>query len=431
MAAAIREFVMNQPLFCSHNHHESFDTFAQDAPGYDFRTVWSYANCDFITAAGARPSAERDEKARFAELWPNVRATGHGQAALLTCRELFDLELAPETFDQITGALQSLIRSRPVEQLYDHLLREKANTAWVINDGFTQADRPDASLSQRYPSYYFFSWRMDDLCSMVDGGPIEALERATNLSIHTLDDLVEAVNESITRFQGAVRLGAFKVKMGYERDLSVGHPTRHEAEVGFNAIRYRKSSYDGIQQESGAVSAREGRPLGDYLFHCLLQRAEDEDLPVQVHSGCPGINWGAINGANASHLLPVFEKYRRVRFCILHASWPWTSELGAMAKNYPNVYPDMSWAWNLNPAASERALSEWLDGVPFNKIFAYGADTGWPWCDVGNAKQARIGVARVLEQKIAAGYFSPATAEEVAAAIMLRNGEELLGLPSE
>ena len=430
MATAIRDFVMNQPLFCSHNHHESFATFARDASSYDFRTVWSYANCDFITAAGARPSTEGDDTARFAALWPKIRATGHGNAALLTCRELFDLELAPEAFDQVTEALQSLISSHSVGDLYDHLLRKRANTTWVINDGFTHADRADAGLSQQYPEYYYFSWRMDDLCTMVDAGPIEALARATDLSILTLDDLVAAINESITRFTAAVKLGAFKVKMGYARDLSVGDPTRHEAELAFNALRSRKPLYDGIQQDSGAVNAQEARPLGDYLFHRLLQRAHDEDLPVQVHSGCPGINWGAINGANASLLLPVYEKYRRVRFCILHANWPWTSELGAVAKNYPNVYPDMSWAWNLNPAGCERALSEWLDGVPFNKIFAYGADTGWPWCDVGNAMQARLGVARVLEQKIEAGYFSRAAAEEVAAAIMHRNGEELLGLAS-
>jgi hypothetical protein len=82
----------------------------------------------------------------------------------------------------------------------------------------------------------------------------------------------------------------------------------------------------------------------------------------------------------------------------------------------------------MNPAASERVLSEWIDGTPFNKIFGYGADTGYPWCDVGYAMQARLGIARVLEQKIDANYLSPATAEEVAAAIMLGNGEEFFGL---
>jgi predicted TIM-barrel fold metal-dependent hydrolase len=126
--------------------------------------------------------------------------------------------------------------------------------------------------------------------------------------------------------------------------------------------------------------------------------------------------------------LPVFEKYRRVRFDVFHASWPWTSELGAIAKNYPNVYPDMCWVWAMNPTESERTLDEWLDGVPFNKIFAFGADAGLPWCDVGYAIQARLGIAEVLERKVRKGFFSGATAKQVAAAIMLENGERFHGV---
>ena len=66
--------------------------------------------------------------------------------------------------------------------------------------------------------------------------------------------------------------------------------------------------------------------------------------------------------------------------------------------------------------------------MPFTKIFAYSADTGLPWNNVGYSLQAKIGIARVLEAKIVAGYVSQRTAEEIAECIMLRNGEELFGL---
>jgi len=78
--------------------------------------------------------------------------------------------------------------------------------------------------------------------------------------------------------------------------------------------------------------------------------------------------------------------------------------------------------------STERTLCEWLDGVPFNKIFAFGADTVLPWCDVGYSTQARRGIARVLEKKVRKGFFSESTAEEVASAIMLKNGEQFYGL---
>jgi predicted TIM-barrel fold metal-dependent hydrolase len=427
---SIRDFVMGHALFCHHDHHFNFRQFDRERESYDYRSLLGgYAESDLTTAAGARPPSDRDEAASVAALWPKIRTTGYGRAVALGCRELFDLDYSPENFAQITEALQASIAGKSAAEAYDYFVSQKANTRWVLNDSHTYGNDPAQFAPGSYPDYYRFTWRMDSLWAMLDRGPIDELERATGLSITSLDRFVTAMNAGITRFKEAVPLAAIKIAMAYYRDLAVADPTRHEAEAAFNRIVSRPTVHDPIQQDSGAVSAREARPLSDYLFHRLMQRADDEDLPVQIHTGYLAGNWGSLTSTKASYLIPVFEKYRRVRFDVMHASMPWTSEIGAIAKNYPNVYPDLCWAWTMNPAHSERTLSEWLDAVPFNKIFGYGADTGRPWCDVGYALQARIGIARVLEQKIEAGYFSPATAEDVAAAIMLHNGEELLAVP--
>jgi predicted TIM-barrel fold metal-dependent hydrolase len=257
---------------------------------------------------------------------------------------------------------------------------------------------------------------------------MDVLQKATGIEVLSLGRLVDAMNASIDAFMASGRLAAIKIGIAYRRDLSVTNPTTHEAELAFNRIRSRKSYHEGLQQNAAAVNAGEARPLADYLFHRLIERANDEDLPVQIHTGYLAGNWGSLAGTKALHLLSLFDTYRRVRFDVFHASWPWTSELGAIAKNYPNVYPDMCWAWTMNPAQSERALCEWLDAVPYTKIFAYGADTNYPWCNAGYAIQARKGIARVLEQKVADGHFSEATAREVAAAIMVGNGERFYRL---
>ncbi len=429
MTVSIREFVMGHPLFCHHGHHYNFRQFDRERESYDYQSLLGgYAESDLVTAAGARPPRELDETGSVAAFWPKIRTTGYGRAVTLGCRELFDLEYSPENFAEITAALQASIAGKSAAEAYDYFVKEKANTRWVLNDGHTYANDPAEYGDDAYPQYYRFTWRMDSLWCIVDRSPVQELERVTGTSITSLDRFVAAMNAGISRFQSGASLASLKVAMAYARDLAVGDPTKHEAEAAFNQIVSRDSVREPIQQDDGAVSAREARPLSDYLFHRLMERADDEDLPVQIHTGYLAGNWGSLNSTRASYLIPIFEKYRRVRFDIMHASWPWTSELGAIAKNYPNVYPDLCWAWTMNPAQSERALSEWLDAVPFNKIFGYGADVGRPWCDVGYALQARIGIARVLEQKIEAGYFSPATAEEVAAAIMLHNGEEFLGL---
>ncbi len=426
--SAIREFVMNHPLFDHHDHHSNFYEFDANRESYDFQSLLGYANADLVTAEGVRPPKGEMDRERIAGLWPKIRVTGYGRAVTLVCQELFGLDYAPENFDAITEALQASLAGKSASEVYDYYVHERAQNKWTLQDGHFRLDNASALKEAVYPSSYRFAFRMDELFDIVDAAPIEALEGFTDRSIHTLDQFVGAMNAAIDRFHTTGKLAAIKNGMAYRRDLVVGDPTRHQAELAFNRIRSRKVFWDGIQQNNGAVDAAAGRPLGDYMFHRLIQRACDQDLPVQIHTGYLAGNWGSLAGTKASNLIPIFDKYRTVRFDIFHASWPWTSELGTIAKNYPNVWADMCWAWAMNPAESERTLSEWLDGVPFNKIFAYGADTGLPWNNVGYSLQAKIGIARVLEAKIVAGYVSERTAEEVAECIMLRNGEEFFGL---
>ena len=429
----IREYVLNHDLFCHHDHHRTYQEFDAERDQYDFRHVLGYAVPDLSVAAGtgyARGPVTREEMEKY---WPKIRTTGYGRAVVLGTRELFGLEYAPENFDAITEALQASIRDKSAEEVYEYFVHERARNRWTIQDGYFRCWAPRQSTRTtmpegQFPDSYRFAFRFDDLLAMVDEGPIRTLECFLDRPLYTLDALVTGLNEAISRFRDTGKLAAIKIGMAYSRDLTVFDPTRSEAEAAFNRIRNRKAFWDGIQQNSGAVDAASARALGDYMCHVLIQRAADENLPVQIHTGYLAGIFGSLAGTKALNLIPIFDKYRTVRFDIFHASWPWASELGAIAKNFPNVWPDMSWAWTMNPTECGRALSEWLDGVPFNKIFAYGADTGLPWCNVGYSIQAKLGIARVLEEKIEAGYFDEATAREVASAIMLENGQEFYGL---
>jgi len=427
MSPSITEFVLSHPIFCQHNHHSDFREFEAQRTAHDFRSLLGYAESDLVTAAGTRAAPLADDTGRIAALWPKIRTTGYARAVTLGCRALFGLDFEPETFAQVTEALQDTITGRSPREVYDYFVREKANTKWVIKDWYESSGAAPAAGEAIYPDYYRFTWRMDGLFSIVDRGPIQELESGAR-AILTLEQCVDAVHASIDAFSRRAPLAAIKIGMAYQRDLAVGSPTRYEAEVAFNRINNPLSFRDGVQQHAGAVSPAEGRALSDYLFHKVMEKAQEANIPVQIHTGYLAGNWGSLLGTKASLLIPVFDRYRRVRFDIFHGSWPWMSELGAIAKNYPNIYPDLCWAWTMNPAESERALSEWLDAVPFNKIFGYGADTCWPWGDMGYSLQARAGIARVLDQKIQAGYFSRPTAEEVASALLLRNGEEFYGL---
>ena len=424
----IREFVMNHPLFCQHDHHRSFAEFDAERDTYDFKSLLDYAVADLITAAGPRPPQGPMGKERIAKLWRRIRATGYGRAVTLGCQELFGLEYAPSNLDAITKALRCSITGKSASEVYSYFVHKKAQNKWTIQDGSFHLGSESAFEEDMFPPSYRFAFHVDELFDMVDAAPIEALERFTECSIHRLDQLVAALNAAIDRFKGTGRLAAIKIGMAYRRDLAVTDPTHHEAELAFSRIRSRKLFRDGIQQNTGAIDAATGRALADYMFHSLIRRAADEDLPIQMHTGYLADNWRSLAGTKALNLIPIFEKYRTARFDVFHASWPWASELGAIAKNYPNVWADMCWAWAMNPTESVRALSEWLDGIPFNKIFAYGADAELPWSNVGYSLQAKIGIGKVLEEKIEAGSITEETAEEIADCIMLKNGEEFFGV---
>jgi predicted TIM-barrel fold metal-dependent hydrolase len=426
--SAIRDYVMQHDLFCHHDHHQSYAAFDADREDYTFDSLLGYAWADLTTAAGPRAHTGETSRQAIERLWPAIRLTGYGRAVDLGCRALFGLPYAPEHFDAITEALQGAIRGRTAAEVYTYFVHEKARNRWTIHDSIDPVGSPERLDPTQFPDSYRSAFRMDSLFSIADDEPIDTLERFTGRSIHTLDQMVDALNAAIDRAATTGRLAALKIGMAYGRDLTVGDPTHHEAELAFNRIRNRKHFWGGIQQEGAAVDAAAGRALGDYLFHAYIRRAADDDLPVQIHTGYLAGNWGSLNGTPASRLIPIFNRYRTVRFDIFHASWPWTSELGAIGKNYPNVWLDMCWAWAMNPGQSARALAEWLDCVPFTKIFAYGADTRLPWCNMGYSLQAKEGIARVLETKIDEGLYDLATAQEVADHIMLRNGEEFFGL---
>jgi len=429
--SATSDFVLAQPLFCHHDHHISYADLDAQRESFGYDSLLSYATADLATAEGPRAPQGPMTRERIERLWPKMRLTGYGRAVSLGCRELFGLEFAPENFEAISEALQTALAGRTAAEVCAHFVAEKARNLWTIHDYID--DRygylPSASAlnPHLYPNSYRFTLRLDHLLDIADDAPIAEIGAFTGRSAHSLDQLLQRLNEVVTTFLATGKLAVIKIAVAYLRDLSVSEPTRHEAENAFNRIRNRTLAWGGLRQDKAAVDATTSRALSDFLLHALMGRASDEDLPVQVHTGYLEGNWRPLDGTQALRLLPLFGRYRDVRFDVFHGSWPLTAEMGAIAKTYPNVWIDMCWLWAMNPGQAAQALSQWLDCLPFNKIFAYGADTWLPWGNVGYSLLAKQGVARVLEEKISSGVMSQADAREVAEAIMLRNGLEFYG----
>jgi len=289
----IRDYVLQHELFNHHDHQQGFGATEAERNTWDFRSLLGYADADLNCAAGRDVSVAELSVDELAALWRAIRLTGYGRAVDLGCRALFGMAYTPDNWPAITAALQARLAGRSGAEIYADML-SAAQVRWTINDCFWVPVRDWAATLAEYPDSYRFTFRRDELFSLVDLAPADELGQLCDRNVYSVSALVEVLNGTISQYLASGRLAAIKIGMAYQRDLTITDPTLHEAELAFNRLRNLDAFGDGRQQRSGAVSAAEGRALGDYLLQRLLERAADEHLPVQIHTGYLAGNWGAL-----------------------------------------------------------------------------------------------------------------------------------------
>jgi len=122
------------------------------------------------------------------------------------------------------------------------------------------------------------------------------------------------------------------------------------------------------------VDMATARPLQDYLVHRLVEIAGDLGLAVVFHTGIQAGNYNNPENARPTQLWNMFRRFPKVRFNLLHGGLPFVDEAGMLAKYFPNVTVDMAWMHAISPEISIRALRDWVDLVPRNKVLGFGGD---------------------------------------------------------
>lgn len=442
MAADIREFVFETPLFDDHEHFCTLPMLDEDEDSY-FSFV-GYARADLEVALGpgrpgqtpfpAKRGPEFDEV--FFSAWKKSRNTGYCRAIEQACRDLLGVEYQQQNVELISQRLKGL-KGDDAAGLFKHALQDRAGIKWAIKDSINM---PDQATDELYPPFVHLNYRDDWLLSMPNRDAIIERENRWKRNIYSLDDLVDGLMKSISDCIATGRVTAFKIGLAYTRDLDFAPYSKADAERVFNRMMHisagekvlRIDERIGGTESSPAIpqlSGKELRPLHDYLVHLYVQRASDEGKPVQIHTGYLAGLYRDLRNINPLQLVPLFIRYRNTTFDLFHAGWPYTDELGIIAKNYPHVWISLCWAWTMNPITMARALDAWLDCVPYNKIIGFGGDTLHPIASYGYAMQAREGIARVLEQRIDRGDMDTALAHEAARGILYTNGCALHNLP--
>jgi predicted TIM-barrel fold metal-dependent hydrolase len=146
---------------------------------------------------------------------------------------------------------------------------------------------------------------------------------------------------------------------------------------------------------------------------------------MKLHTGYyAGHSRMPVDYIRSGNLCPLLAKYPDARFVLMHIAYPYTEELIALAKHYPNVYADLCWAWSINPYSSMEFVRRFIHAAPANKLFLFGGDTGYPGAALAYAKQARAWFTRAMQAEISDGLLTENQAIDLARRYMRDNQYE-------
>jgi predicted TIM-barrel fold metal-dependent hydrolase len=374
-----------------------------------------YASSDLVSA-GLSPKAMdeiRDPKRSFDSrwrafepYWKAARNTGYAKAIEISARVLFGVErITKGSAKKITEEMQKTKKPG----WYKKVLKDVSNIEVSLLDcGTYDCDR----------TLFLPVCCVGDYLELRTREHLANIERQSKASIHTLDQLLRSAEARMDTWRKR-GMAAIKIGVAYSRPILFQKRTRHEAEVAFNRL---------FSGQGNEVSYEEAIALQDYLAHKCVQLAVDAGVPIQIHTGIQEGCGNILTNSQPTLLLNLFMEYKDAKFDVFHAGYPYSMELGVMAKNFASVYADMCWMHIISPSGSRRILSEWLDLVPANKILGFGGDYVLVEGVPGHIEIARDNITRVLSRKVAEGYFSEGDAVRIARMILRDNAARLFGL---
>jgi hypothetical protein len=342
--------------------------------------------------------------------WDYSQFTAYSQCLRIAIHDIYGFE---EITASTIGPINDAIRARNKLGLYHYIFKDRAHIRfWVLDDRHDKPIKPDRD--------YFVTVReFDDFCVPRNRADVHELEKATGVSITTLADLKRALEKN---FEEAVETGIVGVKtvIAYVRDILFREVDEADAARDFDRLMQGNEPLPvGIRHHVD----RPFRNMEDHMFHHVIKLADAHHLPVQFHTGMNGTNY--IENANAVHLTNLFFLYPQVRFDIFHISYPYWEEVSVLAKVFANVFVDFCWVPIVSPALSRRALSEYLETLPSNKIIAFGGDYFYAELTYAHAQMARQVVAQVLAEKVEGGYCSETKALELGRRLLYDNAAAL------
>lgn len=411
MATELSLFIEETPMVDSHEHMRKEEEYTEAGPDILQSLFQNYIPAD-LTSAGADPKAvaalmdgnNPDLRARFLgvqQAWEAVKHTGYGEAVRFNAKLIYEMdEITPESIEGAVSKHEALCK--PGERL--RLLRDVARLDHIQTDDFIRPCPPDASG----PDFFFYDISWANFCR---GTPdLEPLAQETGVEVKDLATLKEAMHKVFElNAQTAI---AVKSQHAYNRTLKWRERDDEEA----------AKALENYLSDPQAPNEADQLCLGDWCFARGVELCIESDLPFKIHTGYyAGTGRMPVDRIPAGNLWPLLARYPQARFVLMHIAYPYSDELVALVKQYPNTYADLCWAWSIDPYSSSLFVRRFIHAAPANKLFVFGGDTSWPQAAVAYAHQTRQWLTRTLQAEVDEGLVTEKEAIKLASRFMTEN----------
>lgn len=397
----------------THEHTRSEADWIKEGPPDVLADLFSNYSPDDLVCAGmsredvlalVRGRAEDVEKRwnSVKDIWPLIRHTGYGQAVALAARELYGMDELSLNGIQAAEKTYAALR-RPGQQL--PFLKNRARLDHVqVNDMTRKPPVPDADA----PDFYLYDLSLWGLAKHdVDYAQFQQWTGVTATNLASLEDAMVKLFEK----SGRIAI-ACKTQHAYTRSLAWRMPSYAQAEEALSDILL----------QGAAVNPATRALLGDWCLHRCATLAGEYGLPVKVHTGyTAGASFMPLAGTSPANLGGLFKTCPRTRFVLLHMGYPYQHELLALAKQYPNVYASLCWAWSISPRETMEFVRRFIHAAPLNKLLAFGGDSVWPTPTYVYSRQMRQWLTRALSAEVAEGFLIEPEAIKIADHILRLN----------
>jgi len=419
----IREAIDEISVINTHEHQRSPHELPEENYSFYHLLEFSYLAADVRSSGPAGFQMEKLDSLSDVELWKSYgtglnysRSTSYYSHFIKGFKKLYNFDALYFTEKNIPQLSRQIKENyQDYGTWFDEAFKE-AGFELMFNDQYW-----DPFNCELNGNYYALVFHINPLVMEASNKPEPGMDKGNiynqaeseGFEINNLDDYLRYCDLLFTR---NVEHNAVCVKnsMAYSRSLDYEDVPYEEAKILY-------------ARPASSLTRIEAKKLQDFMFHWVIKKSIEHELPIQIHTGYLAGNGNILDNGKPVKLNKLFLKYRDAKFVLFHGGFPWTGEYAALGKMFTNVYLDIVWLPQISREEAVSALDVMLDCMPYNKFF-WGGDCALIEESTGSLEFGKEVLAEVLTKRINRGLLTEEVAIDIARSMFRENAIETFQL---